>query len=193
MSCCLLYNKTIESLDGYLDRECAVCDVFAPSRYYQLLPSKKRADIRKAIGRGFEARFCYPVDHYEEMLEINRSKDERCGRPIDDSYWNYPRQTSYNDNGCGKHRREFYGVFREKMVGYISIIVLDHTAIWSMFLGHGDYLTHGIMPFLHYYCYQRMWEKGITQILYGKMAHGGPNMKKWKERMLFKPKVLEIV
>ena len=171
----------------------------------------------KAAREGFLAKiFSWPM-HIPDVVEINHSKEIRCGKPMREGYLRsveemggYPeKRTVYQNPPCRLHHVVPWGVFKrekgykqgeiqtnEKLLAYIKFLRLGEMVLYTMILGHGDYLKYGIMYFLHFNIMRWVYltkgqEKylthGIRYIMYAQYFSGNQGLRQWKHKTLFEP------
>jgi len=111
--------------------------------------ARKRADL--ALRHGF--RFVSGFDRAaraDEIHEINLSLDRRQGRPMSESYHTPPSQTPDPEWVCEFHGVHTYGVEAPSgdLVAYLWLYRAGALGLVSQILGHGAFLTRGIMYLL---------------------------------------------
>ena len=114
---------------------------------YNSLKKETRRMIRKAIKNEYSCREFNWNDYLDDINEIHRSKDTRCGKTLNKSLLKYPEKKKIYR---GKyHFHLYFGVFKDnELVGYTNIRCHNDTAIVTRFLGHGNHITYGIMNLL---------------------------------------------
>jgi hypothetical protein len=150
------------------------------------LVRRKRKAAEKA---GFSVGTINPLDHLDEILEINQSMPVRGGNKIRDDYVDRDELRSYFEQ-----TGEIYGVWsREKKVrAYAFMPVFGEVFHFSRLMGHGDDLEKGIMFLLI--------TTVIRDMIASKAQHGHPlwgmydmyfgadqGMRFFKDRLGFKP------
>lgn len=120
--------------------------------YFQdVIKSSERALIRKAIKNGYTVKEINYSEHMDEILEINLSKEERGGRPMNSDYthiceWDKIVK-SVNPNVY------MYGCFDSNghLVAYY--LFQKHTNFFQTQKGiaHKDHLSMGVMNYLFAY------------------------------------------
>jgi len=187
---------------GYIgQRICAVLETKMPPILYIRPDNRKhRYWMRKKFydsHKRYEFHDFNPVDHAESMYAINTSMPERCGYEMTDSYKRSPEELKKVYGGskpieCCYHWAKWYGAFYNgALVAYILLRRLGNMAFYSMLLGHGDHLKHGVMFGLHYHVYRLVnLMPTIDFIMYGDWRDGGKGMQFWKKRCRFKPTIL---
>ncbi|AIF82014.1 heparinase ii iii family protein [endosymbiont of Acanthamoeba sp. UWC8] len=118
--------------------------------YLQKIGCKSRNMIRKSEKNGF---YFEEFDHDEfipDMYEINTSKSHRGGKPMSQGYQERPNLIYLNHECyCNDHKIKFLGVFRDgKLYAYCQLEIVHELAVINRILGHGDFLTYGIMNHL---------------------------------------------
>lgn len=169
----------------------------------------------RAERNGFYAE---PFDwntYIADIYAINTSKSVRSGGEMSPSY----RRTIEEMGGLPKVYRDppppqcpliwdqAWGVFRkepghrqgevvvdQRLVGYISLRRFGNFAMYSMILGHGDYLNEGVMVLLHLKIVRWLLEQrhepvagGLRYLFYGGMQNGTAGLFQWKRLAGFRP------
>jgi hypothetical protein len=167
-----------------------------------------------------EPFFCTPFEwanHIPDVVEINHSKEVRCGGKMRPSYLRTVEEMGgapkeYKEfilPSCRDHWRITWGVFETapnhkqgeitlngRLLGYVSMVRIKDLALYAMILGHGDYLKYGIMYKLHFYIMQFLvgggspFIDGIKVLMYAAWESGGKGLKLWKKKTLFEPMYL---
>lgn len=154
------------------------------------------SDIRRAQRKGFMVREFAWSAHIPDIHAINHSMPERQGRPMAPQYRRGMDELGEHDPSarpplqlCSQHWRKMAGVFsmEGRLVAYISLIRSDNLAMYSMILGHGDYLRFGIMHLIHWRLAQSLIDESVEMLLYGGWKDGGPGLRNWKRRLGFDP------
>ncbi len=176
-------------------------------------------EARKSDRAGY---VCGPFKHrlyIPDLVEINHSKAMRTGRPMGESY-----QRSVEEMGgapgrfigfcwpeCPLHYSMYWGIFKpepghmqgavqvdRRLLGYVALRRNGNYGIYSMILGHGDYLRDGIMYRLHLAIVEWMLKgehpaaRGVNTLIYGGFKDGLDGLKLWKKRAQFRPAWLLI-
>lgn len=150
-----------------------------------------------------------------DIYEINTSKDVRSGGEMSASY----RRTVDEMGGvpteylgpippqCGANWDQQFGVFREdpghrqgdvlvneRLIGYVALRRHGDFAMYAMFLGHGDYLSEGVMVLAHLKIVRWLIEHrgefaaaNLRYLLYGGMQSGTAGLIQWKRLAGFRP------
>lgn len=170
-------------------------------------------DAKKATNKGF---YCKPFPKelfLPDIVEINHSKEIRCGRPMTAPY----RMTLEEMGGapkehlqfqvptCPHHYEIWWGVFEkidgykqgdivtnEKLLGYILFKRNGSYALYAKILGHGDYLRYGIMYKLHlsileWISTEKNLVTDLKTLMYGGYFSGKQGLQLWKKKTLFEP------
>jgi len=101
---------------------------------------------------------------------------------------------------CIKHFGRNFGVFMDlpghkqgnvvvnkKLLAYIGLIVMGDYSLYSMIIGHGDYLKHDIMALLHIETMRWVMQNTQAKYLeYGQVGSGTKGLQDWKRYFLFK-------
>ncbi|MBX7201151.1 MAG: hypothetical protein K1X51_17425 [Rhodospirillaceae bacterium] len=112
---------------------------------------------------------------------------------------------------CPQHHWQYWGVFLrvegyrqgdvqtdEQLVAYIRLRRQGISAAYTLIMGHGDHLRHGVMYLLHYgivaCLLQQQQPERPRYIVYLHYTTGkGEGIDVWKQRALFKPRYLHYV
>jgi len=174
-------------------------------------------DARRSDREGFVCRPFVRAVHVPDIVALNTSKDQRCGRPMRAEYLRSVEELG----GAPKHPAElkappcpvhcdvWWGVFapepghrqgsvvtNERLIAYIDFRRVGSLSLYSMILGHGEYLQHGIMFRLHFAIMEWLCRRedpvtiGVEQLMYAGMNQGGDGLKFWKKRAGFVPAYL---
>lgn len=147
--------------------------------------------IQRAQKEGFYCQRFNRWDRYYDIVEINHSKEVRCGMKMSWSYQlsvdEYKKQCekyiTQTVEDCWRHWDGMFGVFKEdKLRGYIYFRRNGNLGQYSSILGHGDFLKSGIMYYLHFYTLS--WVKENTDIDYLWYCdwNGDTPLGKWKQK-----------
>ncbi len=174
-------------------------------------------DARKADKQGF---VCEPFArklHIPDIVAINHSKDQRCGKPMRAAYLK-----SVEDMGgepqtlieltppqCPNHYDIWWGIFspepgyrqgnvvtNKRLLAYIDFRRVGNFALYSLIIGHGDHLKHGIMYRLHFAIMEWICRRdlaltnGLDHLVYAGFYQGGEGLRLWKKKTLFEPAYL---
>lgn len=134
-----------------------------------------RQKIRRAEKLGYEFRAFDQKDHIDDIHEINTSLDERQGKPMSASYVAKPAaEEPYGDQGCLRHRRDWFGVFKEdKLYGYVNVLTCGEMLLYSRILGHGAAMEDGIMNLLVFDAAKKLHEESGTRYAVYFLHHSG--------------------
>ncbi len=144
---------------------------------------------RKASKAGYSFRIFSGAEHYEDLLEINRSSRQRQGRDMDEHYINPESVRSF----CDSHETLF-GVFNScgGLVAYADVPVTGDMFLFSTILGHASFMNDGIMYLLvsevlrHFIEVRR--ERGFPRCAMYDMFWGAkPGLYQFKKMLGFKP------
>lgn len=161
----------------------------------------------RAVRKGFYVKPFPWKQFIGDIVEINHSKEVRSGGKMTASY-----QRSLEEMGgfatskqevrfpqCMQHWALEFGVFGaepgrtqgdvqvdERLYGYVAMRRYGEIAIYSMILGHGDFLNDGIMILLHDEVIRWLREHDATYavdlryVMYGADTSGGKGLMQWK-------------
>jgi hypothetical protein len=104
-----------------------------------------RRQSRRAEKAGYRHASVDPLDHLDEILEINRSAPSRQGRAMTASYLD--RDAVARTFG---HRAAIEGILDKegRLRAYADALPLGDVILLSRILGHADHLEHGTMYLL---------------------------------------------
>lgn len=148
-----------------------------------------RTNRKRALAEGFYFGEFAPVERLEEMLDINRSKPMRQGKPMAKSYVEEQELVTYLEG-----IRSMFGVFNAegRLRAYAYVRVCGEVGVVSRLLGHGDDLDKGIMYLLLSEVIRHLIElkqkQGVPRwVMYDTFFGASPGLRYFKERMGFKP------
>jgi len=148
-----------------------------------------RTNRRKAIKHGFTFSSFSPLEHIDEILEINQSMKIRQSKPMNPDYLNVDALVSFF-----KDKEKIYGVFdiHGNLKAYAYTPIVGEVCVISRLLGHGEELDKGIMYFLISEVIREMIEiknkNGVPLwIMYDTLFGASKGLKYFKERLGFKP------
>lgn len=176
-------------------------------------------DARKSDKAGFICKPFVRANYLPDLVAINHSKDERCGKPMRGEYLKTletmggpPKKiTALSEPACPLHYDRWWGVFKpepgytqgehitdERLIAYIDFRRIGQLAIYSLILGHGDYLREGIMYRLHFAIMEWLLAResamtqGVEQLMYAGFYQGGEGLQLWKKKTCFEPCYLVV-
>jgi hypothetical protein len=134
-----------------------------------------RQKVRRAEKAGYEFRGFDQKDHIDDLHEINTSLEERQGKPMSSSYVAKPvEEAPYGDQPCPRHRREWFGVFRDgKLYAYTNVLNCGEMLLFSRILGHGEFMKDDIMNLLVFEAAKQLHEKSGTRYAVYFLHHSG--------------------
>ncbi|MDD5177486.1 MAG: hypothetical protein PHQ05_13800 [Sterolibacterium sp.] len=174
--------------------------------------------LKKAIAAGYYCEQFAWKNHIPDIHEINTSKPIRSGGEMKSSYMRTVDElggapnkiTKIIDPKCKKHWSIPFGVFKnvsgyrqgeievnKKLYGYILLHRRGELAIYSLIIGHGDYLSDGIVNLLHHHVMQWILHPdnkltaGIKAVMYGGIDQGNDGLRDWKRREGFQGYVVK--
>jgi hypothetical protein len=147
---------------------------------------------------GFHCGPFTPRAFSSQIERINKSLPIRCGRPMRPAYLRSASELqasfgSSEHDGCRDHWSVWWGVSGpegpDDLVGYIKLNRYGELAIYSVILGHGDFLGRGIMPHLHLGVMRFIldMDDGIKWLMYAGWNDGGRGLQLWKKKAGFDP------
>ena len=165
--------------------------------YLKLIGCKSRNMICKAKKKQYYINKIYNYNNYiDDIFKINTSKKIRQNKPMSTSYnIKITEQSDYiSDN---KYHNLFrYGCFLEnKLVAYCFPYISNNCILINSILGHGDYLTYGIMNLLiSEICKDMILNyKNIKFFLYIDWNSGEDSLRLFKKSLGFNPKLINLV
>ncbi len=184
-------------------------DTFEEYKAYVKKVSKgnsiRRANIAKK--NGFYSKIIDPNNFIDQIVEINQSKEVRCGKKMTDAYQRSEEQIykyaktaiEYKKIVCPKHYDLWWGVFSKgKLVGYIRLRRNGNYVLFSQILGHGEYLSQNIMYDLHFTILEWLLDsndkqaQGVQYVIYAAWKSGGEGLQRWKRKMGFQPGFFQV-
>ena len=166
-----------------------------------------RQASRKAERLGCSVREIDPREHLADIVAVNHSLDERCGKPMTAAYrrsleeFEEEAATSikFAMPKCDRHWDRWRGVFAGDglLVGYARLRRHDDYLLYGQWLGHGEHLHHGVMHLLHHDVFE--WATGnepavldLRLIVYAAWLSGGDGLRFWKRASGFEPAMLVL-
>ncbi|MDX1454550.1 MAG: hypothetical protein R3217_03755 [Gammaproteobacteria bacterium] len=174
-------------------------------------------DAKKADKAGYYVK---PFDrrmHIPDIVEINTSKEVRSGgkmkasyrRSIDEMGGAPSKHFETEMPSCPVHYDLWWGIFEkvdgykqgdvvtnERLLAYIDLRRLGDYGLYSMIIGHGDYLKDGVVNRLHLGVMEWLLEagnacgEGFKSLMYAGYYQGGDGLRRWKKRFAFEPTYL---
>lgn len=134
------------------------------------IKSAERALIRKAIKNGFSVRRISYDEYIDDILEINRSKSERGGRPMSEDYLNAQKWEEL----VSPINPDIYtfGCFNAdgKLVAYYLFEKITNFFHTAKGIAHKDVLNYGVMNYLFAYSVSELSSlKKCPYLIYGPM------------------------
>jgi hypothetical protein len=116
-----------------------------PEDYKRQTSRLMRRRVKHATEAGFTFERIKATDRVDEILAINRSADERQGRPIHPDYLDEPTVRRYLEQSG-----DVYGVNDASgtLRAYLFLRVCGQVAFIERLLGHADALEQGVMYLL---------------------------------------------
>jgi hypothetical protein len=162
-------------------------------------------DARKADTAGLTCRPFDPIEHIDDIVAINHSSPERCGRPMTDAYRRSVEQmrsdaaeaVEFQAPVCDRHYDRWWGIFdparEDALRGYIRVRRNGNYALYAQILGHAEDLRLGIMYRLHLAVMEWLLARAdeavrdLAHLVYGGFDSGGEGLQLWKKKMCFAP------
>lgn len=190
---------------GYFTHPVALIDL--QSDYHSLIGGHKKNFQREAKHcktAGYFVKEIHRQSYITEVVEINKSKEVRCGgvmkpdykKTIDELGGQPAERIAPLKPDCEIHRGLFLGCFSNepgywkdgKLVAYIGLNMYGNFINYSMILGHGDYLRKGIMQFFHLEVLELLKLNGFSRyVIYYIYDTPQPTLVDWKRRAGFRP------
>ncbi len=151
-----------------------------------LRTARKRA--AKARKRGYQFDRFERANYQRDVNEINQSKRERQGRPMNGAYLQTQAFTLIGEQPCDRHRITSYGIFDrfDTLVAYTVIHRCGELALVSQILGHGDHEPDGVMQLLGVGTY-RMEQPFGGALVYNRWDSGQDGLRQAKEWLRYQP------
>lgn len=176
-------------------------------------------ETRKADKLGYVCKPFVRKLFIPDIVSINHSKEVRSCGLMPASY----RRTIAELGGaphqfvemelptCAEHYGIMWGIFvpepgymqgpvitNERLLAYIRLRRIGNFATYSMIIGHGDYLQHGIMYRLHFAIMEWLFQKdnqyaqGLEVLMYAGFYDGNEGLSLWKKKTCFEPVYLVV-
>ena len=166
-----------------------------------------RRASRKAVRLGCSVREIDPREHLPDIVAVNHSLDERCGKPMTAAYRRSLEELEkeaatsikFANPQCDRHWDRWRGVFTGDgvLVGYARLRRHDDYLLYGQWLGHGEHLDHGVMHLLHHDILD--WSTGdqpavldLRMLVYAAWLSGGDGLRFWKRASGFEPASLVL-
>ena len=167
-----------------------------------------RRAARKAERLGYEVRAIDPRAHLSDIVVVNHSLDERCGKPMSPAYRRSLAEIEteagtsikFASPSCDRHWDRWRGVFAAgggSLIGYARLRRHDDYLLYAQWLGHGDHLDQGVMHLLHHDILR--WVTGddpaiadLRMLVYAAWLSGGEGLRFWKRASGFEPALLVL-
>jgi hypothetical protein len=171
-------------------------------------------EARKAAEAGFIVapfpRYLYIPD----IHAINTSTAERGGKPMAANYAKSieemggapKRDIPLKPPECLKHNQTYFGVFEpiegykqgevttnRRLVAYVSVNKYGNCAIYTLFLGHHDFLKRHVMNLLHFETVRALRDparadfRDLDYLMYHRYHNQNPGLTFWKKKAGFMP------
>jgi len=171
-------------------------------------------EARKAVEAGL---FCEKFPYYQyipDIHAINHSTPQRSGKPMSANYLRTivqmggapTRAIPLQPPPCGRHNKTFFGVFRplpghmqgsfctdKQLLAYVSVNRYGNCAIYTLFLGHHDFLKMHVMNLLHFETVRALRNphdpafRGLDYLMYHRYFNANEGLTFWKKKVAFKP------
>lgn len=162
-----------------------------PVKYFNATAANRYRFGLKAGYFASELSWADRNEYLEDIHAINTSLGERQGRPMKESYLEFPKASSV-DQPCRVHYPTFIGCFKDKkLIAYISTNFCGQMAAASQILGHGDHLENGCMLVLWAEFIRSCQERKIDAVVYSRWTDGTDGLKYWKHSVGMKPEILK--
>lgn len=171
-------------------------------------------EARKAREAGlFVEKFPYYL-FVPDIHAINHSAAERGGkrmaanyrRSIEEMGGRPARNILLKPPPCRRHNKTFFGVFRhlpghmqgavqtdKQLVAYVSVNRYGNCAIYTLFLGHHEFLKMHIMNLLHFETVRALRNpqdrayQGLEYLMYHRYFNANEGLTFWKKKVAFQP------
>jgi len=183
------------------------------------LTTLSKRQFKKSEREGYLFESYNIKNHTLDIFEINNSKEVRSGgsirsnltRSIEEMGGLPTALAPVPKLACPRHWRQTFGVFMpvegykqgelelgKKMIAYISVVRRGDFALFAQIMGHGDYLSQGVVDFVTQKLVEASlfeeWGKqsGLRYIMYGGAQNGGEGLYNFKRRSGFKPYIVSL-
>ena len=153
-----------------------------PEEYKKQTSRLMRRRVKHATDAGFTFTRIEAIDRVEEILAINRSTDERQGRPIHPDYLDEPTVRRYLARSG-----DVYGVddANGTLRAYLCLRMCGEVAFIERLLGHADALEDGVMYLLIMGTLEDLIEHRRTEgqptwFMYDMFSGAAPGMRDFK-------------
>jgi hypothetical protein len=157
-----------------------------PDSYDGYLKGSERSHLRREVNRAVRAGYAFgpldPIARLDEVMDVNRSAEERQGRPIHPAYLDRDKVRRYFERST-----DVYGVTDGSGVlkAYLCLRTCGEVAVVERLLGHSDDLRGGIMWVLltgaiRELIGQRQERGGPTWMMYDKFSGATVGMRQFK-------------
>jgi hypothetical protein len=164
-----------------------------PESFDAFLRGRSKAAIRlnrsRALGAGFRYALVSPQDHFDDILEINRSTPVRQGRAMAANYVDRGRMIKSFEG-----RTAIHGILDSKgrLRAYLVASSLGDATVFLKILGHADDLRHGTMYLLvsevvHASIDLKRETGSPHWVMYDTFWGAAPGLAFFKERLGFQP------
>lgn len=164
-----------------------------PAVFEEYLRGAERQAVRtnrnRAIKLGYTFAEFSPIRQLDDILNVNRSSDERQGHPMPAEYLDRAALEAYFGD-----KDTVYGVcdHEGKIRAYCYAPVYGEVCVLSRLLGHGDHLKNGVMYFLlSEIIREQVAQRRSTGLplwfMYDTFFGALPGLRYFKERMGFVP------
>jgi hypothetical protein len=192
------------------EKACAVMMLDKYRDGYSKYIGQRRQNLVKCSKRGYVFDQFNYYNHVPDIVDINRSKPVRAGGPMKAHYLEgveqkggYPKAYRHIDPvACQYHHLGLnFGVFipapyyqqgnvitNRRLIAYSALHVCGELAVYSMVIGHGDYLKDGIMTMLTAGVVDYLHTlPHVRYFMYSAWSDGGAGLQLWKIMHLFEP------
>jgi hypothetical protein len=162
--------------------------------FFDKWDSKKRNLYRQSLKHGYQSReLSWPErnQYIDDIQTINTSKIMRQGRMMNQAYLERPKEI-IGRRTCEFHYGSFIGCIGNDgyLRAYITTNFCGELAAASQIIGHGNFLSYGIMVNLWYEFVRICIIRKIKVIVYSRWNDGFDGLKFWKKSVGMRPEVL---
>ena len=171
-------------------------------------------NAKKSDKAGYYVKLFDRRMHIPDIVEINTSKEVRSGgkmkasylRSVDEMGGAPDRKFEAELPPCPVHYDTWWGMFEqvegykqgsvvtdERLLAYIDFRRLGNFGLYSLIIGHGDYLKDGVVNRLHLAIMEWLLDKdnihgeGFQHLMYAGYNQGGEGLRRWKRHFGFEP------
>lgn len=162
-----LFHIKIKKKD-YINKQKNLALLTIPNTYEEYTRGKAkqalRTNVNKSKKEGYKCRCFSGAEYIDDIMEINRSSNERGGREMEARYTDRKQVELFLQT-----QPNMYGAFTSsgKLIAYIQLLQINSMLVINKILGHNDFLKNGVMYLIVAELVNEVIEKkDITHIMY---------------------------